>query len=1004
MEDQERANAETEAAAPTAAPGVRPDRHEAQTRLALDAARMGTWRWDRRTNEVVWSPELEMLFGLAPGTFPSTFDAYRELIHPDDRDAVIDSIYDSVARGDDIALVHRVVRPDGRLLWIEGRGHALPGTDNQEWIGVGIDVTERLHAEQAAAAATRTLTEALARLDALLEHAPVGFAFLDADLHFVRINEPLAEIGGLPVETYVGRTPAIVLPVLWPRLKDAFERVQEHDEAVVDIELRSQTTADPGLERSWLASCYPVEGPSGERPGFGLVVVEITERQRVERAAQLLAAAAELFASDLDLDTMLDRVARLAIPDFADSTHLYLVGVDGSGRRVALANRDPALEPRLLEADRRYPIDLDADLPTARALRTGRTQRVGFVSDETRRGLARDADHLEVIEAHGVCSVIATPLQVRGRTLGVLVLTYTKASQRRYRADDVGLAEELARRFAQAIDGARLSEEAERVRTRLDLLASLSELISVELSSEMRLDALARLVLPTFADLCVIHVIDPNGDVRLAAYAAADPSKQALLDALAPSPPSPPDEPVPWFESMTRGEPVLMPSVSQPLDDWFGSGPERRDVTDTIGVRSLLSVPLPGADGPAGSMTFVYAESGRRYGRDDVPLAVELARRTGPGVEHARRFEQEQATAEVLQRSLLPARLPALGSTEFAARYLPGSEELKVGGDWYDVVPLTGGRVLLAIGDVVGHGVRAAASMGRMRNLLEFCAGDGASPGELLTRLNHYFAGSEDADMATLLVGVYEPSSDQLTLASAGHPPPVRRDADGRVELLEGARGAPLGAVDHAEFPESKCTLPLGSVLVLYTDGLVERRGESLDDGFARLAGALSNAPDDLDELADRLLDQLLEGRNPSDDVALLIVRPLMGRNVNEWRFRARPRDLSRLRQALRDWLARVGVASDDAAEAIVATNEAAANAIEHAYGLEPSEFVVEGRYDDGNLTIVVRDTGRWRQGGPDVGRGRGIQLMRGLMDEVLIEPGREGTTVTMRRATKSSS
>jgi anti-sigma regulatory factor (Ser/Thr protein kinase) len=501
----------------------------------------------------------------------------------------------------------------------------------------------------------------------------------------------------------------------------------------------------------------------------------------------------------------------------------------------------------------------------------------------------------------------------------------------------------------------------------------------------------------------VIHVTEPDGAARLAAYAAADRENEALLDGLAPWPSEPPDAPVPWLQSLRSGRPVLVPSVDEALAHWLGAGSERRAVADAIGVRSLLSVPLPGPDGTVGSVTFVYAESGRRYVPDDVPLGVEFARRTAPAVENARRFEQEQATAEVLQRSLLPERLPVLGSVQLAARYVPGSEELKIGGDWYDVIPLRGGRVLVAIGDVVGHGVRAAASMGRIRNLLEFCAADSASPAQLLTRLNDYFAAADDADMATLLVGIYEPRSDRLTLASAGHPPPMRRGPDGHVELVEGSRGAPLGALDVSRYPEYHTELPPGSVLVLYTDGLIERRGESLDDGFSRLANALADAPDDLDQLADQVLDRLLEGRNPPDDVALLTLRPAIGANVGEWRFRTVPRELARLRQTLRDWLSRVGIRTNDSAEVIVAANEAAANAVEHAYGLEPSEFTVEGRYDAPLLTIVVRDHGCWRDRGPDVGRGRGLNLMRSLMDEVVVEPGREGTCVTMKRAIKSS-
>jgi PAS domain S-box-containing protein len=983
---------------------------EAAARLALDAGRMGSWRWDRETDEVLWSPELERLFGLETGSFPGTFGAYLERVHPDDREHVLGAIGSAVERGAHIAMDHRIVLPDGRVRWIEGRGYAVPDTDDMQWIGVGIDITERKEAETErvrlhglertaradAEQASYELEEVVARLDTLLEHAPVGFGFYDTEFRYVRLNEPLAEIHGLPVEAHVGRTVAEVAPGLWGKLQPLFSRVLETGEAVVDHEVTGQTAAAPGLERHWLVSVYPIDSLTGERLGLGKVMLDITGRKRAELATRLLARASELFASSGDLDTMLEQAVRLAIPEFADSCHLFLLETGGAGRRVAFADVDPSLEPLLTEADRKFPIDLAGDLPTARALRERRSQYIEHVTDATREHIARDAEHLELLRRHGVSSVITTPLLARDQSLGVLVLTYTKASGRRYRRTDVALAEELARRFAQVVERARLSEQAERARARLDLLARAGELLTVELDATARLERMAEVVVPSFADVAIVHRTRPDGDLGLVHVAFAEAERGGPFQSVGEWPPLPVDSPAPAAEAVRTGRPVLLAEVPDDLVEQVRTGREREFARD-LGIRSTVACPLLGPDGPFGAFTFALTASGRRYGPEDVPLAEELARRAASGVEDAMRFEQEQATAEVLQRSLLLERLPTLPEAELAARYVPGTEELKVGGDWYDVVPLPNGRIVLAIGDVVGHGVRAAVAMGRIRNALQFCALDGLAPGAILRRLNQYFSGLEDAAMATLLVLVHDPADATLRFSSAGHPPPLVRRPGGALEYLPGGRGAPLCASDTSHYPEVGAELGPGSLLVLYTDGLIERRQESLDVGFRRLTEAVARAPEKLEELADHVLAELLGGEGPDDDVALLAFRSRARSEGLELRLPSRPRELAVLRARLGEWLARIGAAPTDAGEITLAIDEAAANAIEHAYGLRDGDFSVEVHPEGDEIVVVVRDWGEWRERAPRVG-GRGGSLMRSLMDDVQIESGPDGTEVRMRR------
>jgi serine phosphatase RsbU (regulator of sigma subunit)/anti-sigma regulatory factor (Ser/Thr protein kinase) len=602
-----------------------------------------------------------------------------------------------------------------------------------------------------------------------------------------------------------------------------------------------------------------------------------------------------------------------------------------------------------------------------------------------------------MIARHGAVSAMSVPLEARGVPIGVLLMCYTEASGRQYDETDLDLAEELGHRLEQAVAGARFAADAERARGHLSLLARVGELVTIELDSTARLERVAHLVLPAFADVCAVYVREDDGRLRLSAYAHVQPERASALGAIADVPMLAADSPAPPAEAVRTGNPVLLRTLSRELVLDLVREPEQQRVARTTGIRSLLTVPMLGPDGPLGALVFAYAGSGRRYGTDDVAVAQELARRVSPAVENAFRFEREQATAEILQRSLLPEELPSLDEVELTARYLPGTSGVKIGGDWYDVVRVGDGRVVFAIGDVVGHGVRAAAAMGKLRHTLQFLALEGLTPAAMLERLNGYVCVSE-GDMATLLVVAFTPTTGALRFSSAGHPPPLVREADGSLTFLPGGRGMPLGASSGALYTDDHAVLAPGSILVMYTDGLIERRREPLDVGFLRLGEAASHASDDLDHFADHLLDELLEQRGPTDDVAMLVVRPLGQHGALDLFLPARADELAALRRTLNEWLSRIGATKTEAFEVTVSVNEIAANAIEHAYGLGDALFQIEGRFDGVTVAFTVRDSGRWREPRPNGDRGRGLDMARALMDQVDISPGPEGTEVKLRR------
>ncbi|TQJ46862.1 PP2C family protein-serine/threonine phosphatase [Streptomyces sp. SLBN-115] len=289
--------------------------------------------------------------------------------------------------------------------------------------------------------------------------------------------------------------------------------------------------------------------------------------------------------------------------------------------------------------------------------------------------------------------------------------------------------------------------------------------------------------------------------------------------------------------------------------------------------RSLLCVPLPTRSAPLGVVTLTAP--GERWDPDDAVMLVELTRRAGGALDNARRFEHNRDIAETLQRALL-TDLPTTPGLRLAARYLPATYGLNVGGDWYDAFRQPDGSLITVIGDVTGHGLHAAVMMSQLRTALRAYAVDGGSPGELLTRLHMFLHHLQPDLYATAVIARFQPGEPVLTWAAAGHPPPVLRGPDGRVRTLDAKPGAMLGIPLHQEIADHTVPLEPGSTLALYTDGLVERRAQGIDPGIERLAAALGSfrgeeLDADLDGSAERILDPMLSDSERDDDVCLLL-------------------------------------------------------------------------------------------------------------------------------------
>ncbi|MGZ4615698.1 MAG: SpoIIE family protein phosphatase [Actinomycetes bacterium] len=384
---------------------------------------------------------------------------------------------------------------------------------------------------------------------------------------------------------------------------------------------------------------------------------------------------------------------------------------------------------------------------------------------------------------------------------------------------------------------------------------------------------------------------------------------------------------------------------------------------------------------------------------EELSLLRTLGRQAGQALERARLFDEQSRVATTLQHSLLPRTLPDDPRVSLSACYRPAVDGLEVGGDWYDAFLLDDDRVAIVVGDVVGRGLHAAAVMGQLRSAVRALATVDSGPAQLLQGLDRFVEGVHAADTATMAYAEVDLRNGVVRFACAGHPPPVYVDPAGRAALLWEGRSAPLGAhFGVATRPEARLTMVPGARLVMYTDGLVERRDQPLDQCIAALAeelGAWSDRP--FDTLADGVTDAILGGDPTDDDVCLLALsfqeRPTFVRSVA-----AEASRVTALRADLTRWLQTHGVTGEDHDAALLACSEAVSNAIEHGYPADTAGVVhVVATVTPGLLRLRVRDTGHWRQPRPPGDRGRGLLLIRQLMDQVVIDRS-AGTIVMMQR------
>lgn len=449
-----------------------------------------------------------------------------------------------------------------------------------------------------------------------------------------------------------------------------------------------------------------------------------------------------------------------------------------------------------------------------------------------------------------------------------------------------------------------------------------------------------------------------------------------------------------------RGETPVV-TATDPAARWPDLSAEHRQALSDLRERPLLTptadhtgagILLEHPDGPLA----LWIDLGhlRPFTSEDQLLLSLLAGHLAQGLVRAHQIDQQRETALALQRAILgPAQLP----NGFAVRYEPATRPLEVGGDWYDTIPLPDGRIGIVVGDCVGRGLEAATVMGQLRSACRALLLQDARPASALTALDRFAAGVPGALCTTVFCGVLDPGSGLLTYSSAGHPPGILAYADGTTRLLEEGRSTPLAVRPNFQRPEAHCHMPARATLLLYTDGLVERRRRPLSAGIDQASEAVHEGRDAaLDDLATQVMARLAPIDGYDDDVALLLYRhpgPL------DMTFPAQSHQLAPVRSALRSWLAQCELPSQTAHNILVAAGEACANAIEHGHRHTPGDTVrlrAEAFVD--NLHLTIADSGEWKTpvAAVDAHRGRGLALMRAMMQQVTVTPGPAGTIVDM--------
>jgi PAS domain S-box-containing protein len=660
----------------------------------------------------------------------------------------------------------------------------------------------------------------------LLEEAPIGFAFFDTELRFLGVNKTLAEIRGLPVAKFIGRRPHEVFDgELGAQIDTALHKVLDEDCSVLDDDLRIESGYD-GREREtrcWALSWFPAHGSDGKVFGVALIAVDVTERQRAE---EIIRRKEERYRSLVEASSQIVWVTSPTGAVTEDSVEWR--AITGQTLEQYLGNGW-----------------LDAVHPEDRE----RTEAVW--RDCVRNHRVFDATYRIHTKSGGYryYDVRAVPIR-RGDDVVEWVGANTDVTGQREAEEMRGrLTEQLS---AAALRTARLQQATSMLAEALTV-SQVVQVITEVGRSAIGADRSAVALLDE--DKVRLRIITPSGmpempGVPREEVSLSDPSVMSL--------------------AVRERRPVLVENPDS-LRMQFGRAEMDRFLKHTE-ERAWVGLPLLAAGAPLGALRFSFTRS-REITEEERVFLEALAGQCALAVERATLFEREHKTAEALQRSLLPDRLPQLHRIRLAARYHPATRHVQVGGDWYDAFQLPDERLAIAVGDVMGKGVKAAAGMGRVRNALRALALNDPRPAAVLAGLDRLFSATEQEEQVTTVAyAMLDPVSGEGVFSNAGHLPPLMVFPDRAPQVSAGEPGTPLGWPSQRQ--QMSFSIPPGNTVVFYSDGLVENRRRGLDAGLNEIVSVAADAPpevvSDPEILVDFLVDRMLAGYEQDDDVTVL--------------------------------------------------------------------------------------------------------------------------------------
>lgn len=660
----------------------------------------------------------------------------------------------------------------------------------------------------------------------LRELLPIALWREDADGHIVEWSLAAQDLLGHRPEHVLGR---LATPLLVPdanrELADRLtDRVQAGETMVGTLPVRHRDGHTIAMEM-WIV---PAADPQG-RPGAMLIAVETSE---VLRMRENLAAMESLFTqSPIGLALLGPDLRFLRVND-ALARMNGVTAAGHVGRR--LTEVVPGVNATSLESLMRQVLDSGHAVVDAR--RVGRTP-----ADP-------DRDHI------WSCSYAPLVDRAEPRSLGIIASLV-----------DITESQEA-------------HSEVERARHRFALLAEAGARIGTTLDLRMTAEEAVRFLVPQLADSADVQMLesvlapdDPAASTRgvLRRLAAAFPDPTAPTSVLAPGQTFQIPLDSVYEQVVARGRPTNLYTSDIPA---LFTDPRTEALRTYLATRigSARLVPLVARGQVLGAVTVTRLRTREPFDAQDCVLIDEVVARAALNIDNARLYTTQREAALTLQRSLTNSALPAVAGLELTGRYLPASAH-DVGGDWFDAIALPGGRTGLVIGDVMGHGIHAAAVMGQLRTAVRTLARHDIAPARMLSSLDAVVADLGEDTMATCVYAVHDPATGGWAVARAGHPPPAVATPDGTITFLDGPPGTPLGTGAH-DFGTQEVALPAGGLLVLYTDGLIEARDRDLDEGMRQLGRALRHLDRPLDALCDEVLEQLLVGP-AQDDVAILLAR-----------------------------------------------------------------------------------------------------------------------------------